>query len=191
LPLLLFSISIGIIDSVYWTIGGLFAEELFASQDKVWLPIVMYSAPFIFGGIIMAKLNLKIRKKFISQLLLILAALVLLFFFYPYLEANYAMLIILISSFFLALAEPLNDASYSNLLQRLGKNMEHLVGIKKVSYSIAYLIGPILAGYLSSLIGFRHAIGVVGLLILLIALFLLIATPKKIRIPQQELAKIK
>jgi MFS family permease len=190
LPLIIFSISIGVIDSVYWTIGGLYAEELFANEEFVWLPIVLYSIPFIFGSLIMAKLNIQKRKKFTSQILLGISSIIIIFFLIPNTSTLFALTLILISSLFLALAEPLNDAVYSDLLKRLGKNMEHLIGVKKVSYSIAYLIGPLLAGFLSQNYGYSQALGSIGILILVFVIIQLVLTPRKIKLPQQQLVEL-
>lgn len=191
LPLILFSIGIGIIDSTYWTIGGLYANLIFKSDDLSWVTIVMYSIPFIFGSIIMAKLNMKRFKKLTSQIFLAINASLLLIFFIPDINPFLAMGLILVSSFFLALASPLNDAAFSDLLTRLGEKMEHLVGIKKISYSIAYIIGPVLSGFLTETFGFQNTFGIIGLLILILAVVLLSTTPKKIRLPQAELSDIK
>jgi len=191
LPLILFSIGIGIIDSTYWTIGGLYASQIFKNNDLSWITIVMYSIPFIFGSIIMAKLNMKKFKKLTSQIFLAINAVLLLIFFIPDINPFIAMGIILVSSFFLALAAPLNDAAFSDLLTRLNEKMEHLVGIKKISYSIAYIIGPVLSGYLTENFGFQNTFAIIGLGLLVLAVTLLSITPKKIRLPQTELSEIK
>ncbi len=191
LPLILFSIGIGIIDSTYWTIGGLYASQIFKNNDLSWITIVMYSIPFIFGSIIMAKLNMKKFKKLTSQIFLAINAVLLLIFFIPDINPFIAMGIILVSSFFLALASPLNDAAFSDLLTRLNEKMEHLVGIKKISYSIAYIIGPVLSGFLTENFGFQNTFAIMGLGLLILAVTLLSITPKKIRLPQTELSEIK
>jgi hypothetical protein len=190
LPLFIFSIIIGMIDSFYWTIGALYAEDLFGREDLTFIPIVIYSIPFIFGGLIIARINLKKYKKKISQLMLFIAGLVMSLFFLFYQNILISIILIIISSLFLALAGPLNDAAYSNLLQRLGKNMEHLVGIKKMSYSIAYLLGPVFAGFLGQYFGYGVSFAVMGLIAILVSIILIITTPRKLLLPQQEIAKI-
>lgn len=190
LPLFVFSIVIGMIDSFYWTIGALFAEDLFQREDLTFVPIVIYSVPFIFGGLIIAKINLKKYKKKISQLMLFIAGLVMSLFFFIDHNSIGSILLIIISSLFLALAGPLNDAAYSNLLQRLGKNMEHLVGIKKMSYSIAYLIGPVFAGFLGQFFGYGMSFGVLGIIAIIVSLTLILTTPRKLILPQQEIVTI-
>ena len=139
----------------------------------------------------MAKLNMKKFKKLTSQIFLAINAVLLLIFFIPDINPFIAMGIILVSSFFLALAAPLNDAAFSDLLTRLNEKMEHLVGIKKISYSIAYIIGPVLSGYLTENFGFQNTFAIIGLGLLILAVTLLSITPKKIRLPQTELSEIK
>lgn len=188
LPLLLFTISIGMIGSMYWTIGGLYATEIF-SEELSFIPIISYSIPFLLGALIMAKMNIRRYKKRISQILLCLGSIILLIFLFPSIEPIFAIILILISSFFISLAEPLNDGSFSDLLVRLGKDSEHLIGIKKVGYSISYFIGPLLSGIISSFFGYHTAIGVMGIFTLIIGIILLLITPKKIKIPETSLKR--
>jgi predicted MFS family arabinose efflux permease len=190
LPLITMCIVIGVIDSVYWTIGGLYANQAFQNEKFTWVPIVLYSVPFVAGALLMAKLNLKRYRKLLSQVFLLMASLCLAVFVFTKDNLLISLFIIVISSLFLALTEPLNDGVFSNLCNRLGKEMEHLIGIKKVSYSFAYIIGPLFGGWLADAVGYNATFTIIGLFGMVCASLLLVFAPRKIRLPQTEIETI-
>jgi len=189
-PLILMQITLRAIDSIYWTLGGLFALSLFHNDDFTWLPVVIYSLPFIIGSSIIIKLNICRYKKLLSQLFLLCAGMILTTFAFVENIQYAAFLVIISSSFYLSLTDPLNMASFSDLLSRLGEEKEHLIGIKKTSGSIAYLIAPITAGFIADKYGYAVTFTLLGLVIILIASFLIVITPKKIKLPLTEIKKI-
>jgi len=182
-------IALSSIDALYWTLGGLFALSLFKIEGVSWLPVVIYSIPFIIGSAIIMKLKIKKFKKLLSQLFLLCAGMILATFAFID-KVNFAPLfIILISSFFLSLAEPLNMAAFSDLLDRMGKEKEHLIAIKKTGGSCAYLIAPVIGGFLADEYGYSVTFTLLGLATVVVAAILIIITPKKIRLPISQIEK--
>ena len=57
--------------------------------------------------------------------------------------------------------------------------------------NLSYITGPVIAGLTAQLIGERKTMMCVGLFVILMALVLLVVTPKKIRLPQSEIAEWK
>ena len=54
------------------------------------------------------------------------------------------------------------------------------------TFSLAYIIGPILAGFIAQLVGEQMTFVVVGAGAASIAFILLLVTPKKLKVPQIE-----
>jgi MFS family permease len=69
----------------------------------------------------------------------------------------------------------------------MGRERKHLIGLSLSTWSIAYIVGPIVAGYIARSIGEAKTFTVLGVFTLLVSLILLIASPKKLRLPQKEI----
>ena len=91
----------------------------------------------------------------------------------------------------LSVSAPMTDAVYSDILARMGKEKKHMVGLSSSMLNIAYIIGPIMAGFIAGMVGERMTFAVVGGVTVVVAIVLLIVTPKKLRLPQAEIAEWK
>jgi MFS family permease len=69
----------------------------------------------------------------------------------------------------------------------MGKEGKHMVGLSGSTVSVAYIIGPILAGLISSYVGEKNTFVVMGIVMIIVAVILLVVTPKKLRLPQIEI----
>ena len=86
-----------------------------------------------------------------------------------------------------AMAWPLLDAVYTDLLARMGRENIHMVGLKNASNSIAYMIGPIMSGGLATVVVNIESFAYMGGLMVMVAIVLLILTPRKVKLPQTEI----
>lgn len=186
-PVLLISLMLGLIDATYWTTGAVLSENL--AVDGFWggmfLPAFML--PPVFMGLVLARWEIYKRKKKIAEIFLLLAGL-----FLICLGFGNSIWLLLIFSFLagaaLAVAWPMVDAVSSDILARMGKERKHMVGLSSSTTSMAYIIGPITAGIIASRLGERMTFSAIGLLVVLVATVLLFVTPRKIRLPQSEIA---
>jgi len=189
-PLLIMAFLLELVSATFWVFGGLFGRELIGVPGLDWGVLVISVIPTLIGSIIMSKLKIQKRKKFLSQLSLLTGGLILIPF--ALFEGNVTVIlaVIFISSFFLSFSWPLNDAVYSDLQKRLEKKGMHLMGLSNAGYSLAYIVCPILMGFLSDLVGFYKAFSILGIILFVVALLLIIFTPKKLRMPHTSLEKI-
>jgi predicted MFS family arabinose efflux permease len=88
-----------------------------------------------------------------------------------------------------AVAYPMTDAVYSDLIVRLGAKREHLIGLCDSSINLAYVIGPVTAGYIAYAVGEKLTFAVIGGLTVAVSLFLLMVTPKKLKLPESEISR--
>ena len=86
-----------------------------------------------------------------------------------------------------ALSWPLLDAVYTDLLARVGRENIHMIGLKNASNSIAYMIGPIFAGSIATVVGNIESCAYMGGLVVIVSIVLLIFTPSKLKLPQSEI----
>jgi len=94
---------------------------------------------------------------------------------------------VLIASILLSAAFPLTDAIYSDIVSRMGRERRHLIGLSRSTISLAYIVGPILSGFIASQVGEKLTFGIVGLMVIVVSVVLLISTPKKLKLPQEEI----
>jgi MFS family permease len=90
----------------------------------------------------------------------------------------------------MSLCWPLDDAIFSDLQKRLGKHGLHLIGLSQASYSVAYIIAPTFMGFLADKVGYNSSFAIIGIIAAAIGIFLLIITPRKLRMPQKELSQV-
>ena len=185
--LIVASIALVFVESAFWTIGGLLGLELFGKQSYIdWIVILVYSIPIIIGGIIVSKLGIKTGKKrlYLASMLvggIFLAALL-------FTKDKYSvLLVVFLSSLSLSFAWPLNEAVFSDLLERLNGSKQHLIGLNLSTGSLAYIIGPIIIGYLSDKFGYLATLGIVGIIVSFVAFILMLTTPNKLRLPQKDI----
>lgn len=189
-PVLLISLMMGLIDATYWTTGTVLSDSM--AKDSVlgglFLPI--YMLPPIFMGVILAKWGVYKGKKKIAEVFLLFSGVFLTCLGFK--ESLYVMLLLsFLIGISLSIAWPMVDAVYSDILARMGKERKHMIGLSSSTVSVAYIAGPVTAGFIASLVGERMTFAVVGVLVVLVAIILLFVTPKKLRLPQVEMAEWK
>lgn len=189
-PVLLISLTMGLIDATYWTTGTVLSDNLAKSGFLGGLFLPAYMLPPIFMGVILAKWGVFKGKKKIAEIALLLSGI-----FLACLGFGESVLLLLSLSFLtgvaLAIAWPMVDAVYSDILARMGTERKHMVGLSSSTTSLAYIIGPVTAGFISSRVGERLTFVVIGVTVFMIAIILLIVTPRKLRLPQNEIAEWK
>jgi len=187
-PILTISFFIGLIDASFWTVGAVWTESL--SKQSVWGGFLLpaYQLPSIFVGILIARLMIYKgkKKRALKYLLLSGVSLCFLAFNLPILVY---VLIVLVSSFTLSLCYPLVDAVYSDIIARMGIQRKHLVGLSNSTFSLSYIVGPVIAGYLAELSGIKNTFVIFGAFSIIVSLFLLKFAPKKLRLPKNKISK--
>lgn len=188
------TVSVGIIitaiQAAFWTIGGIYGIQVFGESGMEWLIISLFFFPMILGSLIITKLKPQKSKQKISQISLIFGALIL--GCIAFAGDNHLLIvsIIVLASFLLSFVQPLNDAVYSDLLDRLGEQRSHLLGISRANSSIAYILTPIFVGFISDLIGYSATFGLIAIISALVGIVTFFFSPKLIKLPQGQLKEI-
>lgn len=185
-PMLVLSFILGLIDATFWTTGAVFTEAL--AKQNWWggffLP--MYTLPSLFVGLIVLKWGIYKGKKKWAEIFVLLGGFFLALLFYSD-SVYYQLAMVLLSSIMLSVSYPLVDAVYSDIVVRMGRERKHMVGLGVSMISLAYIVGPILAGWIASQVGERTTFVAVGAATVTVSIVLLITTPRKLMLPQKEI----
>jgi MFS family permease len=185
-PVLMISLMMGIVDATYWTTGTVFSDNLAKVSWWGGMFLPFYTLPMVFVGFVVAKWGVyKGKKKLVEIFMLISGVLLTLLG----VDANITLILItsLLVGTMLSVSWPLTDAVYSDIVNRMGREGKHMVGLSGSTINVAYIIGPILAGLISQFVGEKNTFVVMGVAMILVSIFLLIVTPKKLRLPQTEI----
>lgn len=185
-PVVIMSLVLGLIDSTFWTTGTVLTEKLTDKHVAGSLFLSFYQLPALFIGIIMARFRIFEGKKMLAIKFLLFSGLVLSLL--GFIDSIWLILVaVLLSSTLLSVCYPLVNAIYTDILTRMGMERKHLVGLSSSSISLAYILGPTLAGFITNLVGDKMTFTVMGILTVVVSVVLILTIPKKIRLPETEI----
>jgi MFS family permease len=189
-PILLVSYLLGVLDATFWTTGVVLSDTLLKQGWLGGLFLSAYTLPAIFIGFLVARLGIYKRKKKLAELFLLLAGLLMAGLGVISSTLGMVLMALLIGAM-TSVAWPLSNAVYSDILARMGKEQKHLMGMSSSMVNLSYITGPVIAGFLANEIGEQKTMMWMGLFVSLIAIVLLFVTPKKLKLPQAEMAEWK
>ncbi|OGD72585.1 hypothetical protein A3K29_00335 [Candidatus Collierbacteria bacterium RIFOXYB2_FULL_46_14] len=185
-PVLAISLMMGVVDATYWTTGTVFSDNL--AKQTWWggLFLPLYTLPMVFVGVVIARWGVYKGKKKLAEIFMLVSGL-LLVMLGPSDSVVVALTVSLLVGTMLSVSWPLTDAVYSDIVSRMGSEGKHMVGLSGSTLSVAYIVGPILAGLISQFVGEKNTFVVMGTMMILVSAILLAVTPKKIKLPQIEI----
>jgi MFS family permease len=190
-PLIILIFTLAVVDSVFSVLGGIFGEHMFKEMGFGWLILFLYYVPDIVVSGFLSRKTIREHKKRIVMYTTLLAGIFLL----PIVALeNYDFIIIsliLLASIMLSFSWILIYAVFSDLQKRAGNNDIHVNSIIRANMSVGYIVGPIVAGFISDMTNYYVTFGLAGLALIIAALIQFIYTPRKLRLPQKLLADVK
>jgi MFS family permease len=185
-PVLLMSLTLGILDAAFWTTGAVLSDSLIKTNWWGSLFLPAYVFPSIFLGFVVAKMGIRENKKRIGILLMILTGLLAIG-----LGLDGGVLIMVFLALMIgimtSIAWPMINAVYSDIISRMGKEEKHMVCLSSSTLNISYIVGPAAVGFLAAYFGETKTMMWVGVFVLIVGIILLITTPRKLRLPQKEI----
>ncbi len=185
-PAIVISLLLGMIDSTFWTTGAVWTEKL--SGQNFWggLFLPIYQFPAIVTGLLVARWGIYKGKKILAEKMLIIAGLFLIALSVSGLVA-WQLTMVLLSSIALSISYPLVEGVYSDIVARMGKERKEMIGLTSSVVNVSYIFWPPIAGMIATQVGERMTFAIVGGLTVVVAVILLFVTPKKLRLPQEEI----
>jgi hypothetical protein len=189
-PLVIFSISLQLVEAFFWSIGIIYADKLGHINPVGGYFVVAYIAPGILFSYLAGKLNTPVGKKRTSLILGFLAGAFLSTLFL--IENIYlTLIVVIIAAVFNSLAYPFLYAVFEDYISRLGNFANDYMGIEQAATSVSYIIGPILGGFLATILGEPTAFSLAGAGLAIISVAVYVIIPRKIKMPQKELLLIR
>jgi MFS family permease len=188
-PVLLFTFSLLLIDSTFWTIGAVLVSQQKDAHPLAGLFYVFYLLPGLIISPIGIKISRKIGKKraaFSGGLFAGLSFFLILFIK----DFNQFIYLVGVGSLGTSIALPEIRGAIEDYCERLGGSANSLVGLISSMGSLAYIIGPILAGGIAILIGEMNTFALMGLIVFITSALAFILVPRKIRLPQNQINEI-
>lgn len=99
-------------------------------------------------------------------------------------------LLLFVAALLLSIVYAEINAVFEDYVDRVDDYANDMIALRNVAGSVAYILGPIVAGWLASIIGFGQTIGVFAAVLSVVSFVLLIVTPRKIRFSHQQLKQI-
>ncbi len=190
ISVLIMGFGLNMIQALYQVIGGLYGEELFNSPGLGSLLVVAFNASMVPATVVFSFLTVKSGKKMKATWFFTLSGLILTLVA-PVARWPIAVLaVVVVSSFVNSFAWPLMEAVYSDLLERAGKSQLHLLGLQRFFSSLAFVFGPVIFGWAADLTSYAFTFSMGGWVLFGLGVLLWFITPRKVRIPQHELAKV-
>ena len=185
-PILLTSFVVGLIDATFWTSGTVLTDRLAENSLFGRWFLSAYMFPFLFAGLLVARWGVDVgKKKWAARFLLIGALSLMLVGFVK--SVFLLLLVVALAGLFIAMAFPLIDSVYTDLVARARKGRKHIMGMSSATFSLAYVVGPILSGFISGRLGEEMTFTMMGVVVCVVAVTLLVVTPKKLKLPQDEI----
>jgi MFS family permease len=189
-PIVLLSMFMGFVDATFWTTGAIWTAKLAEENFLGSFFLPLYELPAIFMGAIVVKWGIYKGKKKMAEIFF-LGSGVFLILLGLRTSIVWQLIMVFVSSLLLSITYPLVSGVYSDLTFRMGKMRGHMMGLTGSVANLSYIIWPIFAGILTRFFGERMTFTFVGFLVVLISVILIIVTPKKLMLPQEEIKKWK
>lgn len=185
-PAIIMSVMLGFIDATFWVTGVLWTETLARQNFLGGLFLTAYQLPSLFIGFMVARWGVYKGKKIMSEKLLIVAGLLLAGLAFGS-SVPWQLTLVFLSSLALSFCYPLIEGVYTDIVARMGTEKKDLIGLINSVGNVSYIIWPPLAGMIATFVGERMTFAFVGAFAATVAFALLFVTPKKLRLPQQEI----
>lgn len=182
------SLTIHSVFAAYVVFGGLFGLSLMGEKIG-WVVMFLFAFPGLITYFLLTKIVVKRRKKFITHVLLITGGLMLMLLTFFNDSIVSTGMVILFSTLLFSVAEPINNAVFSDLAERLGDEKNHLFGMVNATGSIAFVVVPIVFGITSDRWGYYNSFASMGFVAFIVGIILLFTTPRKIRLPQKKIVE--
>ncbi|MFH1295121.1 MAG: MFS transporter [bacterium] len=187
-PIWLLYFVLSIIDAGFWTVGIFMAQNFASESPLAKLIIPVYMLPAIIFSPLSQTVSARLGKKCTAIICSGLGS------FFLLLIGNGAGLAYILPGIFLysvltSISFPAIAATFEDYISRLHDFDSDLIGLGQASPSLAYIIGPIICGYLAVQLSEQRVFAVLGALLAAVSITAFLITPKKIRMPQTELSK--
>jgi MFS family permease len=187
-PVLVMTFVLYLIDAFFWTIGPLLAENFSLPGQHGEFILTAYTFPGLVVGWFVNSATGTFGKKRTAFLSLLIGSVLLSLFVFVAAHYYFALTIVFIASMFLSLALPAINGAYADFIQEKKKYGEEVETLTDLYTNLGYIVGPISAGFLADILGNAASISSVGIFGIVVAIILMLTTPRHIEIREKNIA---
>lgn len=188
-PVLLFLFTLNILEAVIWTSGAILSQEFSQLGLPGGILFFAYLSPALVMGSLAGKISQPYGKKKAAFSSGLMAGV-----FYTIAGLAHTpvafLVAIFLGSLFTATAWPEISGTVEDYVSRLGHSANSMIGLGNSMASLAFIIGPILAGFFATFFSHQTNFTLVGIVLVIVSLICLTHTPRKIRLPQQIIHRL-
>lgn len=189
-PMYLFFFAFIMLEAAFWTVGPLLSEEIKDTHQWSSFLLSAYVLPSLFTPPLAHMLSVRFSKKKVAFTSALIGSILLATGTFFLGHSAFLIIFVFLSSVFFSIDHPEIEAVFEDYLSRIDDYSNDLIGLQSTATSLSYIVGPILAGGLASLVGSSTTLGIFALFLAAVSLILLVVTPRKIKMPHQELAQV-
>lgn len=181
LPVLALTLALNMVDSFFWTIGPLFANEFSEGEEFAGLFLAAYQLPSLIIGWFIGPLTMKFGKKRTAFYAFLFGSL--LFSLIAFIDSLWFVVVdVFLASFFISASWPAINGAYSDYISEKVKYEKEITGLEDFFTNLGYIFGPMLAGWIVYFSSNAIAFSLLGVFGALSAVTLILIAPKKIAI---------
>lgn len=185
LPVLMFTFLIGINLSFFWTLAPLFTEQLRSLDPIGALFIPAYILPTLLVGWFVGPVTKRFGQKNTAYWFFIVSSVILGALAFMT-ETNHIILIAFTSSVFGAFSIPAISGAYADYLSECPQYEKEIESLCDFFTNVGAVFGPIGGGILADIVGIKNAFSLFSIFAVLITLWIIKKSPKKITIKTSE-----
>ena len=185
LPVLFLTFFLFFVEAFFWTLSPILGENLHIQEFGGFL-LAAYTLPALLCGWFMGSITKRFGKKRSALVALLLGSFVLSFFSLLY-SPVLMILLTFIAAMFINISLPAINGAYSDYIAEANNVEGEIEGLEDFSFNLGYILGPFCAGFFADLFGITRAFSVLGIIGIIVAITLLIITPKSINIDVKPL----
>ncbi|HLD31753.1 MAG TPA: MFS transporter [Patescibacteria group bacterium] len=178
MPVLCLTFYLFFIEAFFWTLAPLYAETTNLGQFGGMF-LAAFSLPALIVGWFVGTLTKRFGKKKTALAGLLVGSLILSFFVYSP-NSVVSIFVVFLSSLFISMALPAINAAYADYISEATQVEGEIESLEDFAFNIGYVLGPITAGILADLCGMKGAFSILGIFGAILAIVLLVVTPKSI-----------
>ncbi|MFZ2152579.1 MAG: MFS transporter [Microgenomates group bacterium] len=182
LPVLIFNILFYIFEATFWTLGPIFSQQFPDSQHFSGLFMIVYVLPAVIAAGFAEKITGWFGKKRTAYVAFIISNLFLIPLG-PFATPTLILVLVFISTIAGSLAWSAISGAFVDYLSETDLYDSEIIGLKDFSANTGYILGPILAGVISDIVGISYTFTILGIINILVVIYLFSITPKNIVIP--------
>lgn len=183
LPVLVFNVFFYIFEATFWTLGPIFSQQFPDSKHFSGLFMIVYVLPTVIAASFAEKITSFFGKKKTAYVAFIVSNLFIIPLG-PFASPPIILGLVFVSTIAASLSWSAISGAFIDYLAETELYDSEIIGLKDFSANLGYIVGPVLSGVISDIVGISYTFSILGLVNILVVSYLFLVTPRHITIPK-------